>query len=181
MINLYSHSTYKTFAQGQDVTRVTDLETVLSVADIKQYLKIDSDYTIDDNLIASLRDSNFKIVEDYLHRSLAVNDIVAYYASVSNSVLLPYAYATSITSIVANGETLTADTDYTVFKGRVNFKNGIGYSKDVVITYQSTSDFSENIKIAIQKMIWVDYDNDNDLDKSDYLKKLRSERIMGWL
>ena len=181
MINLYSHSSYKTKPQGRSFTRVTDLETVLSVSDIKQYLKIDSDYTVDDNLISDLREANFKIVEDYIHRSLTVNDIVANYASVSNNVLLPYSYPTSITSIVANGVTLTVDDDYTLFDGRVSFTNGIGYPKNIVFTYQAQSDLTANIKTSIMKMIWIDYDNSNDMDKGDIMKKLRSERVKGWI
>jgi hypothetical protein len=96
-------------------------------------------------------------------------------------VLLPLAYATDITSIVADGVTLTADDDYTLFNGRVTFKNGIGYPKDIVFTYTASSTFSEKIKFNVMKLLWIDYNNEDVSTKQSILKLLRDERVSGWL
>lgn len=165
---------------GVEKVRVSDLDTILSIDDIKTYLAVDISNTAVDSLITELRESAFDIAEDYTQRSLGENSMIVNYTSLPESELLPFAYATTINSISVDGDVLDA-SDYSVFSGRIVFTNKVGYQAEITISYSSTGQVKQNMLTTIKRLIGVDYDNTDVTDKHSILKMLRADKIRGWI
>ncbi len=171
---------YKSCLVGVEKTRVSDLETILPISAIKEYMAVDDDNNAVDSLITSLRAGAFDDVEKYLQRTLGENNMIVNYCSISESELLPFAYADVINSIQVDGNALDVSL-YDIFSGRIEFTNKLGYQGNITISYNAKGQISENVLTVIKRLIWIDYDNQDSQEKHNIMKMLRAEKILGWI
>jgi uncharacterized phiE125 gp8 family phage protein len=123
MIDRDSWTDLKNTITFQRSTANTNL--VVSRADMKTFLKLDSSITADDEIIDALIKSATKVVENYTGRVLMNETWKMWATRLPDRVFLPFGYVSSITSvtIIADDETTTTQTstDYSLVSSEPSY------------------------------------------------------------
>lgn len=129
---------------------------VLTLAEAKQYLRVDEDYLLEDDLITSLIKSAVQYCEKYSGLSFEPKQLQMY--STSRYIDLPYGPVNSITSVK---DGVGKDMDYVttgVKHPRVHAYSTQGY----IVTYETgytPETLPELLKTAVKMLVATLYDN----------------------
>lgn len=133
----------------------------VTLAEAKEYCKIDSDYTAEDDLLSDLILSARRSLEMFGNISLVEKRLKVFTDS-DKTLWLPYSPVIEVESIIdPYGNTIEYDP---TFKYKINIKNIVPYS---VIYTAGFRPLPKDIKLAVLKQVLTDYDNRGNFTVSD--------------
>lgn len=125
----------------------------VTLAEAKEYCRIDNDYTGEDDLINDLIKAARRAIEKYANISL-VKKRIKVFSDTNKTLWLPYSPVIEIESVKD-----VNDNDIP-YDGAIKFKVKINRSGEYFVTY--TTGFTPlptDLKLAVLKQVLTDYDN----------------------
>lgn len=125
----------------------------VTLAEAKEYCKIDNDYTGEDLLIEDLIKSSRIALENFANISI-VEKRLKVFSDTDKTLWLPY-------SPIIEVETVTNNSGGPIdFDATIKYKLKLGQSGPYYITYRAGfTPIPQDIKLAILKQVLTDYDN----------------------
>lgn len=125
----------------------------VTVAEAKEYCKIDNDYTGEDVLIEDLIKSSRIALEIFANISI-VEKRLKVFSDSDKTLWLPYSPVIEVESITNNFN------DLIEFDATIKYKIKLGQAGPYYITYRAGfTPIPQDIKLAVLKQVLTDYDN----------------------
>ena len=163
---------------NQIISTIGVVEPV-TLVEVKNYLRMTN--SRDDAFIESIIPNARIRAERYLNSDIVSKQRREYFASISEAINLRYAPISTVDSVVIDGETMTADIDYTV-EGLDNplFKLEQKCADKVTITYTTSGIDAQLVKPGILALVAELYHSRTEKVSTNWRSFLSPFKVFGY-